>query len=264
MSNKVNEEIKFRDVNTSPIKLCKKNSHQFLCDLPILSSGSHHYSDYTVCSSLDINNHPLINKTTNPDSKLLPMKTAMNGDVVSNNNNNDMISRNPPWWNRRTRLERALVAVAAIALVMCTSMMVALLYVGYNYQLAIDSSSSSGSLSRIPPEAIMLVKEGDQSGNNGNQLGNGSERTSENTCLSSGCVRAAADFLRNMDPSVDPCNDFYRFSCGSWVDSQVIADDRTSVSIFSLLQDDLNNKLRGEFSLTLLSLQDLPSFLSRS
>jgi hypothetical protein len=175
------------------------------------------------------------------------MKAAMNTDVVVNNNNNSSPScptlRNPPWWNRRTRLERALVAVAAVALVMCTSMMVALLYVGYNYQLAIESSTS---VSRIPPEANMLVKEGDQSHNSGNQLGNGSERNSDNTCLSSGCVRAAADFLRNMDPSVDPCTDFYRFSCGSWVDNQVIADDRTSVSIFSLLQDDLNNKLRGK------------------
>jgi len=134
----------------------------------------------------------------------------------------------PPWWNRRTRLERALCTLAAVALVMTASMAIALLYVGYNYQLTLES--------KIPPTANKLVKEE-------NQLGNGSS-----TCLSSGCVRAAADFLRNMDPAVDPCQDFYRFSCGSWVDNQVIADDRTSVSIFSLLQDDLNNKLRGELS----------------
>ena len=89
--------------------------------------------------------------------------------------------------------------------------------------------------SRLQPTARMLVTDKESIGN---ALGG-------ETCLTSGCVRAAADFLRNMDTSVDPCNDFYRFSCGSWVDSQVIPDDRTSVSIFSLLQDDLNNKLRG-------------------
>ena len=82
----------------------------------------------------------------------------------------------------------------------------------------------------------MLVTEQESNGNG----------LATDVCLTSGCVRAAADFLRNMDTSVDPCNDFYRFSCGSWVDSQVIPDDRTSVSIFSLLQDDLNNKLRGK------------------
>jgi len=140
--------------------------------------------------------------------------------------------RNPPWWNRRTRLERTLCALASVAAVMCASLVVALLYVGYNYQVTLDA--------RLSPTANMLVKDGES---NPNHLGSGSQDSSD-TCLTSGCVKAAADFLRNMDTSVDPCQDFYRFSCGQWVDSQVIADDRTSVSIFSLLQDDLNNKLR--------------------
>lgn len=141
-------------------------------------------------------------------------------------------SRNPPWWNRRTRLERTLCALASVAAVMCASLVVALVYVGYNYQVTLDA--------RLSPTANMLVKDGES---NPNHLGSGSQDSSD-TCLTSGCVKAAADFLRNMDTSVDPCQDFYRFSCGQWADSQVIADDRTSVSIFSLLQDDLNNKLR--------------------
>lgn len=38
---------------------------------------------------------------------------------------------------------------------------------------------------------------------------------------------------------------FVQFACGGWVDNQVIPEDKTSVSVFSLLQDELNNKLRG-------------------
>lgn len=41
-------------------------------------------------------------------------------------------------------------------------------------------------------------------------------------------------------------DDGTQFSCGGWLENQVIPDDKTSVSVFSLLQDDLNNKLRSK------------------
>lgn len=91
----------------------------------------------------------------------------------------------------------------------------------------------------------MLVKEGES---NTNTLKNSSQ-DGPSTCLTPGCVTAASAIINAMDTTVDPCEDFYRFSCGNWVDNQVIPDDRTSVSIFSILQDDLNNKLRGKFFL---------------
>lgn len=64
-------------------------------------------------------------------------------------------------------------------------------------------------------------------------------------CLTPGCVRAAADIIKNMDQRVDPCDDFYKYSCGSWIESQVIPDDKTSVSLFSVVQDELDSKLRN-------------------
>nr|XP_027200738.1 neprilysin-2-like isoform X2 [Dermatophagoides pteronyssinus] len=63
-------------------------------------------------------------------------------------------------------------------------------------------------------------------------------------CLSKGCVRAASELITNMNELVSPCDDFYQFACGGWIKNQVIPDDRTTVSVFSLLQDELNHKLR--------------------
>lgn len=41
-------------------------------------------------------------------------------------------------------------------------------------------------------------------------------RTSERICTSSGCVRAATYLIESMDLEVDPCEDFYEFTCGNW------------------------------------------------
>lgn len=68
---------------------------------------------------------------------------------------------------------------------------------------------------------------------------------SENVCLTPGCVKAAADILKNIDSRVDPCDDFYKYSCGNWIESQVIPEDKTSVSLFSVVQDELDGKLRN-------------------
>lgn len=67
----------------------------------------------------------------------------------------------------------------------------------------------------------------------------------ENVCLTPGCVKAAAEILNNIDERVEPCDDFYRYACGNWIESQIIPEDKTSVSLFSLVQDELDNKLRN-------------------
>lgn len=78
----------------------------------------------------------------------------------------------------------------------------------------------------------------------GNSLNGIQPDTDANVCLTQGCVRAASELITNMNEDVSPCDDFYQFACGGWIKNQVIPDDRTTVSVFSLLQDELNHKLR--------------------
>jgi putative endopeptidase len=47
--------------------------------------------------------------------------------------------------------------------------------------------------------------------------------------------------LRDMDTTVDPCTDFFAYSCGGWLKQNPIPPDQTSWSLYSKLEDD--NKL---------------------
>ncbi|XP_026818159.1 neprilysin-2-like [Rhopalosiphum maidis] len=63
-------------------------------------------------------------------------------------------------------------------------------------------------------------------------------------CFTSGCIKAAASVINNMDLSVDPCDDFYQFACGNFIKYTIIDDDKPSHTTFSIASDTLLNKLR--------------------
>ena len=66
---------------------------------------------------------------------------------------------------------------------------------------------------------------------------------SDQICLTKDCVTAAADLLANIDESVDPCDNFYEFACGGFIENKVIPDDKSKYSSFSVLNDKLNEQV---------------------
>merc|ERR1711936_81333 len=66
-------------------------------------------------------------------------------------------------------------------------------------------------------------------------------------CLTKGCVKAAADLIKSMDETVDPCSDFYNFACGNFFKERVIPDHKRVINSFSIVGDKLNPRLRKLF-----------------
>ena len=62
-------------------------------------------------------------------------------------------------------------------------------------------------------------------------------------CLTTDCVTAAADILKRMDTRVDPCQDFYSFACGGYIEKNRIPDDKTEISMSTELQDKVNEQV---------------------
>ena len=48
-----------------------------------------------------------------------------------------------------------------------------------------------------------------------------------------------------MDRSVDPCVDFFKYSCGGWMKNNLIPPDQTSWDTYSKMQDENRGRLRG-------------------
>uniref|UniRef100_A0A669E3A0 Membrane metalloendopeptidase like 1 n=1 Tax=Oreochromis niloticus TaxID=8128 RepID=A0A669E3A0_ORENI len=67
-----------------------------------------------------------------------------------------------------------------------------------------------------------------------------------NVCTTADCVTAAARLLQNMDESVKPCDNFYQYACGGWLERHVIPETSSRHSVFDILRDKLEIVLKGQ------------------
>ena len=53
--------------------------------------------------------------------------------------------------------------------------------------------------------------------------------TTEKVCQTEACKQQTANLLEQMDRTVDPCQDFYQFACGGFINKTVVPKDKKRV-----------------------------------
>ncbi|CAL9684555.1 unnamed protein product [Knipowitschia caucasica] len=69
-------------------------------------------------------------------------------------------------------------------------------------------------------------------------------RPERSVCLSQSCVSVAARIVDSLDRTVDPCQDFYQFSCGGWIRKNPLPDGRSRWSTFNSIWEQNQNLLK--------------------
>ncbi|CAF1051487.1 unnamed protein product [Adineta ricciae] len=67
--------------------------------------------------------------------------------------------------------------------------------------------------------------------------------TNDELCLTPYCVKAANYILESIDETVDPCENFFEFACGTWLKNNRIPDDAESQDTFNVLRNQLDNDI---------------------
>ncbi|OWR53989.1 putative Endothelin-converting enzyme 1, partial [Danaus plexippus plexippus] len=63
-------------------------------------------------------------------------------------------------------------------------------------------------------------------------------------CLTEVCVNTASRVLAALNKSVDPCDDFYEFACGGWIEKNPVPEWATSWDQLAILREKLVTDLR--------------------
>ncbi|XP_074031085.1 M13 family metallopeptidase neprilysin 2 isoform X2 [Leptinotarsa decemlineata] len=156
------------------------------------------------------------------------MSTSFEGIKYTGVKSTDTRNENPTWWKRRTSMERCLTLCTTISLLIGISLVIALVIVVYNRNQQISDNHISAEALQGKTFYVNSI--------------NSKER--EKICLSPGCIHTASRVLEYMDPSVDPCDDFYEFTCGNFLKKTNIPDDKSSVTSFSIISDVLQEQLK--------------------
>ncbi|ORY99124.1 hypothetical protein BCR43DRAFT_488772 [Syncephalastrum racemosum] len=62
-------------------------------------------------------------------------------------------------------------------------------------------------------------------------------------CIEPSCILTAAHILQDIDAGVDPCNDFYAYTCANWAETHMLAEGEAETSVVTAAQETIQQQL---------------------
>lgn len=152
------------------------------------------------------------------------------------------VIKNPNWWRRRTTLERCLTLLSVFSLIAVIGLVIGLVCVILSQPIGEELKTPAQAL-HAKTDSRSTINDVDIGPNKKTDIDVGSDAM-QNVCLTKECIHTASSVLQQMKPEIEPCDDFYQFACGTYLDEEVIPDDKTSINTFSKISDKLQEQLR--------------------
>ncbi|XP_058790751.1 neprilysin-2-like [Phymastichus coffea] len=73
---------------------------------------------------------------------------------------------------------------------------------------------------------------------------NSKNKSQEKVCETQACIEAASLILNNIDTKAVPCDNFYQFACGKFLEESIIPESQNSISAFTRTNEKLLKQLR--------------------
>lgn len=74
-------------------------------------------------------------------------------------------------------------------------------------------------------------------------LGSSDNADNKNRCTSLSCVHASSSIIDLIESEIDPCNDFYGYACGNFVEEVYTPDEKSTLDTLTLMGDKLTEYL---------------------
>ncbi|CAF0964437.1 unnamed protein product [Brachionus calyciflorus] len=121
---------------------------------------------------------------------------------------------------------KKLFTIVSVFSVVCVAVIILL-----SILLSANNGSKSGSSTTATTTTMMTTSQGSTTS------------AKAEVCVTPACISAANLILSNIDRTQDPCEDFNKFSCGSFIKNRRIPSDAGSTDTFTDLRSNLANAL---------------------